>query len=105
MNEKKIYTEQEAKEYAESVSNTLFIRTYNNGSSEDTERQTTESEKEILTKLIHGALLAASWHGLEENAVQGAKNTAEFTARLMIPNINGYLSVYLKIDNFMARYK
>lgn len=105
MNEKKIYTEQEAKEYAESVSNTLYIRTYNNGNSDDTKRQTTESEKGILTNLIYGALLAASWHGLEENAVQGAKNTAEFIARLMIPNINGYLSVYLQIAEFIARYQ
>ena len=105
MNEKKIYTEQEAKEYAESVSNTLFIREYDNGNSENTERKTTPREKKILTNIICGALFAIRVHNLNSIAVQSAKDTAEFTADLMLPYINGYLSVYLKIDNFMARYK
>lgn len=105
MNEKKIYTEQEAKEYAESVSNTLFIREYDNGNSENTERKTTPREKKILTNIICGALFAIRVHNLNSIAVQSAKDTAEFTADLMLPYINGYLSVYLKIDNFVARYQ
>ena len=105
MNEKKIYTEQEAKEYAESVSNTLFIRGYNDGNSEDTGRKTTPREKKILTNIICCALFAIRVHNLNSIAVQSAKDTAEFTADLMLPNINGYLSVYLKIDNFVARYQ
>ena len=105
MNEKKIYTEQEAKEYAESVSNTLFIRDYNDGNSEDTERQATPQEKEILTNIICGALFAIRTNQLGGIAIQTAKDTAEFTADLMLPYINGYESVYLKIDNFLARYQ
>lgn len=105
MNEKKIYTEQEAKEYAESVSDTLTIRTYDNGSSNDTTRKSTKKEKEILTNIIFGALLAIKNHHLGGIAVQAAKDTAEFTVDLMIPNINGYLSVYNKIGDFVARYQ
>lgn len=58
MNEKKIYTEQEARKYAESVSNTITIRTYNNGSSDDTIRKSTKKEKEILTNIIFGDFVA-----------------------------------------------
>jgi len=105
MNEKKIYTEQEAKEYAESVSKTIAIRTYDNGSSNDTTRKSTKKEKEILTNIIYGALLAIKNHNLGGIAVQAAKDTAEFTADLMIPGINGYLSVYNKIGDFVAQYQ
>lgn len=105
MNEKKIYTEQEAKEYAESVSNTITIRTYDKGSSDDTTRKSTKKEKEILTNIIFGALLAIKNHKLDGIAVQAAKDTAEFTADLMIPHINGYLSVYNKIGKFVAMYQ
>ena len=105
MNEKKIYTEQEAKEYAESVSKTITIRTYDNGSSNDTTRKSTKKEKEILTNIIYGALLTIKNHNLGGIAIQAAKDTAEFTADLMIPGINGYLSVYNKIGEFVERYQ
>lgn len=105
MNEKKIYTEQEAKEYAEIVSNTLVVRTYDNGNSDDTERKTTSREKEILTNIICGALFAIRTNQLGGIAIQTAKDTAEFAADLMLPYINGYESVYLKIDDFVARYQ
>lgn len=105
MNENKIYTEQEAKEYAESVSNTITTRTYDNGSSDDTPRKSTKKEKEILTNIIYGALLSIRWHKLDKNAVKTASDTAEFTANLMIPNINGYDSVYNKIGDFVAMYQ
>lgn len=105
MNEKKIYTEQVAREYAESVSNTITIRTYNNGSSDDTTRKSTKKEKGILTNIIFGALLSIRWHKLDKNAVKTASDTAEFTVNLMMPNINGYDSVYRKIVNFVAQYQ
>lgn len=97
MNETKIFTGQEAKEYADSVSNTLVTRTYE-------ERKATKKEKEIISNIIYGALLAIKWHNFDKNAVQIAKDTAEFTVDTMIPNINGYKSVYLKIDNFVRIY-
>lgn len=105
MNEKKIYTEQEAKEYAESVSNTITIRTYDNGSSDDTTRKSTKKEKEILTNIICGALFTIRVHNLNSIAVQAAKDTAEFTADLMLPYINGYDSVYNKIGDFVEQYQ
>lgn len=105
MNEKEIYTEQEAKEYAESVSEEITIRTYDNGSSEDIKKKTTAREKAILTNIIYGALLTIRFHKLDNTAVQVAKDTAEFTADLMIPGINGYLSVYNKIGDFVAMYQ
>lgn len=105
MNENKIYTEQEAKEYAKNVSNTITIRTYDNGSSDDIKRKSTKKERKILTNIIYGALLAIKNHNLGGIAVQAAKDTAEFTADLMLPYINGYLSVYNKIGDFVARYQ
>lgn len=100
MNEKEIYTEQEAKEYAESVSEEITIRTYDNGSSEDIKKKTTAREKAILTNIIYGALLTIRFHKLDNTAVQVAKDTAD----LMIPGINGYLSVYNKIGDFVSLY-
>lgn len=105
MNEIKIYTEAEAKEYAETAAKTITIRTYDNGSSIDTVRETTKKEKEILTNIIYGALCTIRWHKLDKNGVQVAKDTAEFIGDLMIPNMNGYDSVYNKIGKFVDLYQ
>lgn len=104
MNEKKIYTAQEAKEYAQNVSEEITIRKYNNGSSEDIKKKTTAREKAMLTNIIYGALLTIRHHRLDNTAIKAAKDTAEFTADLMIPHINGYLSVYNKIGDFLSLY-
>ena len=53
-----------------------------------------------MTNIICGALFAIRTNQLGGIAIQTAKDTAEFTADLMLPYINGYESVYLKIDNF-----
>lgn len=103
MNEKKIYTEQEAKEYSERVSNTIYV--YEKGDSDSTERQATENEKVVLFNTICGALLTIRRYNFNNTAVQAAKDTAEFTADLMLPYINGYESVYNKIGEFIEMYK
>lgn len=105
MNKIKIYTNQEAKEYAEKAAETLTVRTYENGSSKDTTRETTQEEKGILTNIIYGALLSIKWHKYDKTAVQIAKDTAEFTIDLMLPYINGYDSVYNKIGKFIEIYE
>lgn len=64
------------------------------GTSEDVKRLATKREKEIITNLIYGALLAIRWRN---DSAQVAMDTAEFTAVLFIDGINGYISVYSPI--------
>lgn len=89
-------TEQELKEYATQAAETIVIRTYNNGNSEDTKRNTTKLEKRIIFAIIYGALLAIN-NGADK---QSAKDTAEYIGDLQIPEMNGYDTIYNKIGDF-----
>ncbi len=67
-------TEQELKEYANKQAETIVIRTYTNGNSSDDRRATTEAEKQIISSVIYGGLLAIR-HGADRQSV---KDTCEF---------------------------
>jgi len=88
--------EQELKEYAQEQSKAIAIRSYNRGNSSDTIRATTEYESKIIEAVIFGALLAIR-SGYDQ---QGAKASAEYIGDLLLPEMNGYLTIYLPICGF-----
>ena len=90
-------TEQELKTYAQEKSCTVLIRARHDGSCGDCRRQTTKQEAKIIESAIFGALLAIR----SGSDVQAAKDTAEYIADLLIPGVNGYISVYQPIGDFV----
>lgn len=89
-------TETELKGIATKISETITIRSYKNGNSEDKQRKSTAKEKDIIFKIAYSALLSLNWH-LEPNAnsiTTAIINTAEFTVNQFLPNCNGYDTIY-----------
>lgn len=62
-----ITTEKDIVLYAIKCAETIVIRTYEDGSSIDTRRQTTQKESEILANLIAGALYTVLYHSGNNN--------------------------------------
>jgi len=97
---KTLFSEQAAKEYAEKTAETVVIREYIDGNSNDTRRISTEAEKDIVQRAIYAALLSIRG-GYE---AQSAKATAEFfvLCNSGVTHINTYDSVYIPIDDFLV---
>lgn len=89
-------TEGEMKTYAKQCSERITMRKKTMYGVCDVECVTSEKESEILYSCIYGALLAI-YNGAP---VQAAADTAEFIGDVMIPEMNGFDSIYLKIKNF-----
>lgn len=84
------YTEPELKEKARAYSYSIVFR----AEEADYRKKATAEQAEIITNIIYGALLAIRWRGYHSDIVKGIIDTAEFTADLMIKDLNGYESVY-----------
>lgn len=87
-------------EYAECEASTITIRSYIDGSSKDTTRNSTNKEKQILKSIIAGAL-AAIRSGKDK---QMAMDIAEYIGLYSFKETkegrcNGYDSIYQKIGN------
>ena len=96
-------TEQELREYAEQQAETIVIRTYDErGNSSDDRRTSTEAEKQIISSIIYGGLLAIR-SGADEKSVADA---CEYIGNIQMRNVvtvgemNGYDSVYRPIRDF-----
>lgn len=102
-----ITTEADIKNYALECAKSIVIRTYDNGNSKDTRRKTTKKEAEILYSLISGALISVKFHSGSNDekghkqTLQHAADTAEFISHGLIPDANGYDSVYTPIKSFI----
>lgn len=92
------FTEDELRSMAAEKAETIVIRTYENGISQDEERPSTETEKTILINLIYGALLAIRFR---DDSAQAAMDTAEFISHGFFDGINCYYSVYLPIQHIL----
>ena len=96
----KIVSEQELKAYAEKKAESIVIRSYDeNGNSSDDRRKTTKQEKEIISTIIFGGLLAIRG-GADRQSVQDA---CEYIGKLQIPAMNGYDTIYNPIGDFFRK--
>ena len=72
----------------------ITYRFYNEGNSSDVCRKAIPYERQLLAGVMLGALHEIRWR---DNAAQVAIDTAEFTIDCLLPDVNGYDSVYLPI--------
>lgn len=89
-------TEQELKQFAEQQAETIVIRSYNDGNSKDERRNTTKPEKEIIKTIIYGGLLAIR----QERESQSVIDTCEYIGILQIPQMNGYDTIYIPMQEW-----
>ena len=90
-------TEQTIRDYAEEIAKTITIRMEDG----DIKRKSSLAEKAILSAAIQGALNCIRFHNGNSEAIQHAKDTAEFIACAQIPELQGYISVYIPIQRFL----
>ncbi len=90
------YPEDKLREMAEEISGSLVTRAYVDGSYW-VRRPTTESEKAILFNIAFGALLGLNY-GEDVRSCrrleQAILSTVEFTSNEMLPDTNGYETIY-----------
>ena len=99
------FTEQEAKEYAQEESKTIVIRTYDNGNSNDERRKTSKPERKIIESIIYGGLLAIREGQKTEKEIQAIVDSCEFIAKIQLPEMNGYDTIYIPMKEYIRDYK
>ena len=100
-------TESELREIAESIAQTIVIRTYENGNSRDDRRPTTGQERITLRDIAFGALLGLNWGETfrrEKICADAIIEAAEFTLMQFIPGVNGYDSIYLPLHKAIKEW-
>jgi len=90
------YNELQLKEISRDIAGSIVIRDYVNGNSRDTRRETTEPEKEIISKIAYGAMLAYSYRS-SGGSLDSILDMAEFTLRQFIPKCNCYDTIYIPL--------
>lgn len=90
-------TEKTIRDYAESIAEFITIRT----ESGEIKRKSSLTEKAVISAAIQGALNCIRFHNGAPEAIQHAKDTAEFIACAQIPELQGYISVYIPIQRFL----
>ena len=98
------FSEYALRNEAHKAAQTISIRSYDNGSSKDTRRNSTSDEATIIENCIYGALLTIKSNATIE-AQKPAMDTAEMIADLSISNINGYDSVYNPVLRICEDFK
>ncbi len=89
-------SEKELKEYAQQVGKEIVIRKYINGNSEDTRRQTNKEESKLIASVVYGSLLAIN----QKADLQSVADAAEYIIRQLLPEVNGYDTIYLPIKEY-----
>lgn len=93
---------------AEKISASIVIRSYDKaGNSADKRRASSKTEKDILIKIIYGALLGLDW-GVNTRAssdmAQAIVDTVEFIAMQFMPDCNCYDTVYTPLKKALATW-
>lgn len=91
------YSQQQLKEIARDIAGSIVIRDYINGNSRDTRRGTTEPEKEIISKIAYGAMLAYSYRSGDDGSINAVLDVAEFTLNQFIPGCNSCDTIYIPL--------
>ena len=93
------FTEQEIRTFASVTSKTVVVRSYKDGNSSDTRRQSTEEEAALIERAIAAALLSIR----DGRDISTAKNTAEYFVFYNSgeTHINAYDSVFIPIGDFL----
>ena len=60
-------------------------------------------ESKKMRQIVYGALLSARWNHAEPSIVQGILDYAEWIFNLMLPDYEGYRSIYLPLDFVLDR--
>lgn len=90
----KRYGEPQIKEIARDIAESVVIRTYVDGCSEDVRRETTASEKEAIKAIAESALFAYS---ARQNGIDAILDMAEFMMHRLVPEANAYDSIYIPL--------
>ena len=88
------YNQEQMEEIARDIAGSIVIRTYHNGNSCDTRRETTPEEKEIIRKIALSVMYSYAFYNSEIDSIL---NVAEFTIDMIIPNVNGYDTLYIPL--------
>ena len=93
---------------AAEIAESIVVRTYENGNSHDTRRQTTEKERDILYGLAYSALLGLN-HSEESRQSKTAEdaiiNSFEYACIVMLPDANCYDSMYIPLRKMVANWR
>lgn len=100
-------TEKQLKEQAAIIAETITIRTYQNGNSEDTKRLSNPQEKNIILNIAYGALLGMNCN--EKNRAsneiaQAIIDTAEYTLNRFLPDCNSYDTIYCPLKKAVREW-
>lgn len=96
-------SEAEMREQADALAQTMVVREYDDGSSKDTRRETTQEEQAALSDIFYSAMMTLDWHAkdLTRESIQAIKDMAEFNCHLAIPYANGYDTVYNPLGKYI----
>ena len=93
-------SEQELREAARIKSSVIVVRTYIGGNSEDTPRNTTKPEAEIIRNIFYGGFLA-----IRDGAdVQSVADACEYILKQFIPEANGYDTIYRPLKEYCGAF-
>jgi hypothetical protein len=96
-------SEQVIEEYAKQMSQTVVIRSYDNGNREDTRSPAEPEEARAVSTAIESALIAIK-NGYDEDTAKAAAEFfvgCQFPSEWNEPRINTHDSVYLPINEFL----
>ncbi len=96
------------KAMAEKISQSIMIRNYVNGNSNDTRRKTSSVEQEIIYKIAFGALLGLNYGEKvrsNRDMEQAIVDTVEFIIGEFIGDCNGYDTIYIPLKKVLESWE
>lgn len=100
------FEESQLFDFAEKLSRSIVIRTYDNGNSNDTRRDSTPEESRMIFKVLYGGML--SMNNANAN-VQAVIDTCEYIGNLLMRDVvrggdmNGYDTIYCPLKSWAEK--